>query len=61
MPSSQAIRNRIDDAIPGVGGDTLRGVHRSGVAEFGRSLGIALADRPPARRYARLIISHTAQ
>jgi hypothetical protein len=36
-----------DDAMPGVGGDTLRDVHRSGVAEFGRSLGIALADRPP--------------
>jgi hypothetical protein len=48
-----------DDAMHGVSGDTLRDVHRSGVAEFGRSLGIALADRPPARRSARVIISHT--
>src|SRR5215211_751522 len=45
--------------MPGVGGDTLRDVHRSGVAEFGRSWGIVLADRPPARRSARVIISHT--
>jgi hypothetical protein len=30
-----------DDAMPGIGGDTLRDVHRSGVAEFGPQLGIA--------------------
>jgi hypothetical protein len=28
-----------DDAMPGVGGDTLCDVHRSGVAEFGPQLG----------------------
>ncbi|HEX5908106.1 MAG TPA: hypothetical protein VFY56_13895 [Propionibacteriaceae bacterium] len=28
-----------NDATPGVGGDTLRDVHRSGVAEFGPQLG----------------------